>query len=135
MVFSSEALSPHFGTCTREIARELLVDISLHLGVVDAATLLAVRVEAILDAHLLHLFVREIWQKFGRLDIADVLGVSLGENNINLFQRASGSLGVENPDDWNETCVDDGEEKICAPFDVGDHDGSDHDNEEIEEPV
>lgn len=71
----------------------------------------------------------------GSAHIADVLGVTLGEDDIDLLQRAVGGLGVEEPDEGDEQTVQDGEEQVGTPANVGDHDGGDHDNQEVEEPV
>lgn len=91
--------------------------------------------EAVLHGLLLDFLVGELGQLVGSAHVADVLGVTLGEDDIDLLQTAVGGLGVEEPDEGDEQAVEDGEEQVSTPADVGDHDGGDHDNQEVEEPV
>lgn len=74
----------------------------------------------------------------GSGDIADLLSVTLGEDEINLLEGATRGLGVEEVDDGEEDGVHASEEGVGAPT-VGtgsvNHDGSDHDDEEVPEPV
>lgn len=80
----------------------------------------------------------QVRQLFGRLDIAHLLGVALGEDDVDLLQTATCRLRVEEVDDGEEHGVEDGEEQICAPATcarvVYEH-GCDHDDEEIPKPV
>lgn len=69
------------------------------------------------------------------LDIADVLMVALGENNIDLLQTAVGSLRVEEPDEWQERCVHGREEQVGTPSNMLNHDRGDHNDSEVEQPV
>lgn len=58
-------------------------------------------------------------------DIRHFLDMSLGEDDVDLLQRAVGRLWVEDPDDREKTGIDQGKEEVGAPADVGDHDGCD----------
>lgn len=44
-------------------------------------------------------------------------------------------LWVEEIQNGEEAGVDNGKEQISSPTNVGNHDGSDHDNEKVKEPV
>lgn len=89
----------------------------------------------ILPRHSQNLRTIQIRHVLRSLHIADILQISLGEDKIDLLERATLRLGVEEIDDGDEARVDDGEEEVGAPADVGDHDGRDHDDQEVEEPV
>ena len=69
------------------------------------------------------------------LDIAHLLDKTLSEDDINLLQRASSGLGIEEEDDGDEAGVDNGKDEVCRPANVRNHDGSNHDNDEVEQPV
>ena len=58
---------------------------------------------------------------------------ALGEDEINFLEGASFGFDVEEPDEGQEASVDDCEDEVSAPGDIGDHDWRDHDNEEVEE--
>lgn len=64
-----------------------------------------------------NLLVREEGQVLGGLHVRNVLGSTLGEDDINLLERSVGGLWVEEPDDRKETGVDYGEEEIGSPAD------------------
>jgi len=91
--------------------------------------------EAVLDGLGFDLVVGELREFLGSADVAHVLAVALGEDDIDLLQTAASGLGVEQNHGGNEDGVHDGEEELGSPLDVGDHDGSDHDNSEVEQPV
>lgn len=91
--------------------------------------------EAILNGLLLNLSLRQFCQVMGRLDVADLLAVALGEDEVDLLQGATRGLGVEEVHDREEDGVHGGEEEIGAPADGIDHDGRDHDDGKVEEPV
>ena len=79
--------------------------------------------------------IAEIRQLEGSLDVAHVLQVALGEDDVDLLERALLGLGVEEVDDRDEAEVNAPEEEIGAPLDVGNHDWGHHDNGEVEKPV
>lgn len=89
----------------------------------------------VLGSLLFDLFLGKLRQLVGGTDVGDVLGVTLGEDNIDLFQAATGGFRVEEPDGRNEETVPGGEEKVGAPTDAANHDRSNHDNSKVEEPV
>lgn len=91
--------------------------------------------EAVLGGLLLNLLVGELGKLVRRLDVADVLGEALGEDDIDLLQTAVGGLGVEEPDHGDEQGVQDGEEQISSPASTADHGGREHDDCEVEQPV
>lgn len=91
--------------------------------------------EAVLQSLDLHLLIGEPGQFTGSLDVADFLAVTLGEDNVDLLQTATGGLGVEEVHDGDEDGVPGSEEEVGSPADVGDHDRRDHDDSEVEEPV
>ncbi|KAJ8113151.1 hypothetical protein OPT61_g4648 [Boeremia exigua] len=68
-------------------------------------------------------------------DVALVLEVALGEDEINLLERAAGSLRVQEVDDGEEDGIEDGEEQVGVGSDAVDEDGRNHDNEKVPEPV
>lgn len=45
----------------------------------------------------------------------NMIGTHLGEDEVNLFQRASSSLRVEEVDHWDEESIDNSEEEVAAP--------------------
>jgi len=93
------------------------------------------RNKPVLNCSLLNLLIAQEGQVLGRAYVGHVLAVSLSKDQINLLQGAPGSLRIEEPDDGEKAGIDASEEKISAPSDVPDHDGSDHDDEEVEQPV
>jgi hypothetical protein len=101
-------------------------------------SLLVVTAEAVLAGLVGNLVVSHARQLLGSGDIANLLSVTLGEDKVNLLKRAARGLRVEEVDDGEEDGVHGGEESVGSPT-VGtgsvNHDGSDHDNEEIPEPV
>ena len=84
---------------------------------------------------MLHLPIGKIRKIERSLDVRDVLHIALGENNVDLFERALLGLGVEEVDDGDEAEVYHGEEEVSSPLDVGNHDWGDHHDGEVEEPV
>lgn len=100
--------------------------------------LLIVTAEAVLASLVGNFVVSHARKLLGSGDIADLLSVTLGEDEINLLEGAARGLGVEEVDDGEEDGVHGGEEGVGAPT-VGtgsvNHDGSDHDDEEVPEPV
>lgn len=91
--------------------------------------------ETILQSLLLDLLVGELGQLPGGADIADVLAVALGEDEVDLLQTAARSLGVKEVHGGNEDGVHHSKEQVGAPVDVLDHDGCDHDDGKVEQPV
>lgn len=77
----------------------------------------------------------EMRQLLGGLDVRHLVDIALGEDDVDLLERAAGRLGVEEVDDGNEGGVHAGEEEVSSPANLVDHDGSDHDDEEVEHPV
>lgn len=63
----------------------------------------------------LDLLVREEGQVLGGLDIRDVLGGTLGEDDVDLFERTVGSLWIEEVDHGQEGGVDHSEEEVSSP--------------------
>ena len=74
-------------------------------------------------------------QLLGGLDIAHLLSKALGEDEVNFFKGSSGSLGVEEVNNGNKGSVERSEEEIGAPSNAGDEHRSDHDDEEVPQPV
>ena len=56
-------------------------------------------------------------------------------NKEHKFVRKATYLGVEEVQDGEEASVDDGKEQVGSPANAVNHDGRDHDDEEVEEPV
>lgn len=77
-----------------------------------ALTHLIVRGEAILACHGSSLGRSHLGQLFLGVDVADLLVVALGEDDINFLQRATRSLRVEEVENRQEDGVEDGEETI-----------------------
>lgn len=100
------------------------------LGIISTTT-----AKTILESLLLDLIISELGQLLSGADVGHVFAVSLGEDKINLFQTAAGSLRVEEDHGRNEGGVHDGEEKICSPVNVLDHNRGDHDHGEVKKPV
>lgn len=105
------------------------------LGSLHATTMSGAVNETVLDSLALDLLLVQEGELLGSLDVRHLLDVTLGKDDINLFQRPSSRLGVEEVDDGQEAGVDRGEEQVGSPADVADHDGRHHNNEEVEEPV
>lgn len=91
--------------------------------------------ESVLQSLLLDLLVSQLGQLASSLDIADVLAETLGEDDIDLLQTTTGSLGVEEVEHGDEEGVPGSEEQVGTPADRGNHDRGDHDNSEVEDPV
>ena len=113
----------HFAGCRRVVLGNALLNLLLLVG------------HTILGILLFDLFLGNLGQLVGGTDVGDVLGVTLGEDDIDLFQGATGGFRVEEPDGRNEDTVPGGEEKVGAPTDAANHDRSNHDNSKVEEPV
>lgn len=96
--------------------------------------LLAVH-DAVLGSLFFNLLLGELGEFPGGADVAHLLDVALGEDQVDFFERATGGFGVEEPHDGDEETVPRGEEQVGTPLDPGDHDGGDHDDSEVEEPV
>lgn len=90
---------------------------------------------AVLSIHSADLLLGKVGKFPSGLDIALVLAVSLREDDINLLKASLGGFGIEEVDYWKEADVNDGKEEISSPANTCEHDGSDHDNEEVEQPV
>lgn len=71
-------------------ARASLLARSIHLPARD--TVASGVHQAIPDGVRLHLLSRQVRQLLGGLDIGHVLGVALGEDDVNLLKRSVGSL-------------------------------------------
>lgn len=101
------------------------------------------------------------WELFGGFDVGDVVDFAFGEDKVDFFEGAAGclkcgmlvhyyysvraqesrggtNLGIEKVDEGEEEGVHDGKEKVGAPAGLAgavDHDGGDHDDEEVPDPV
>lgn len=108
------------------------------IGLLANADVLGVDDDTVLAGLRHHVVLCQEWKILSGLDVADVLGVALGEDDIDLLQAAAGRLGVCVVDDGEEDSVESAEEQVGAPT-VGarvvDEDGRDHDDEEIPQPV
>lgn len=101
-------------------------------------SLLIAAIEAIFTGLVGNLVVGHTRKLLGSPDIAHLLSVTLGEDKVNLLERATRCLGVEEVDDGEEDGVHASEEGVGSPSKgTGsvNHDGCDHDNEEVPEPV
>lgn len=58
--------------------------------------------------------IAQEWELLSCLNVCHVLDEALGEDDIDLFQRAVFGLGVEDVDDREEACVHCSEEEVCA---------------------
>lgn len=83
--------------------------------------------EPVLDGLLLDLLVGEEGELLGGLDVRLALDVALGEDDVDLLERAPRRLRVVQVDEGQEAGVDNGEKEVRAPSDARDHDGRDHD--------
>lgn len=110
--------------------------LALRLGVRHLDVI--VTAEAILASLLVNLVVLHAGKLLSSSHVAHLLSVALGEDQVNLLERATRSLGVVEVDDGEEAGVHGSEESVSAPA-VGasamNHDGGDHDDEEVPEPV
>ena len=97
--------------------------------------LLVLVLDSVLQGLLFDFFLGELRQLTGGTDVADVLNVTLREHNVDLLKRTASSLWVEEPHHRDEDTVPRGEEQISTPLNASNHDGRDHDNSEVEEPV
>jgi len=75
---------------------------------------LFLRSEPILASFGVNLRIAQERKLLGCLYVSHFFDETLGEDDINLFQRAVFCLGVENVDDRQEACVHRSEEKVCA---------------------
>jgi len=121
-------------TLDSRVSHDSVVTLRLEVRRLD----IIVTAEAILTSLLVNLMVLHRRKLLSRSDIALLLSVALGEDQINLLERATGSLRVEEVNDGEENGVHGSEEGVGAPA-VGasamNHDGGDHDDEEVPEPV
>jgi hypothetical protein len=74
--------------------------------------------ESVLSLHLLDTAWIKERQLFCSLHVAHILQMTLGEDQINLFKRASLCFRIEDVDEGQKASVDDGEKEIGAPLDV-----------------
>ena len=91
--------------------------------------------DAILIIHSLDLIIRQPRELFSSPDISHILNITLGEDQVDFFQAAVGSLGVKEVNDGNEASIQGCEEQISTPVNTSHHYGRDHDNREVEQPV
>lgn len=68
-------------------------------------------------------------------DIAHLLCVALGKDDVDLFERSLCCLRVEEVNDRDEASVCCRKEEVGSPANVGDHDRRNHDNDKVEQPV
>jgi len=102
------------------------------------ARLLGLRIDTVCASLLYDFRLVKVREFVGSLDIADLLVVALGEDNVDLLQAAACRLGVCEVDDREEDGVENGEEEVGTPTAracVIDQHGCDHDNEEVPKPV
>lgn len=71
--------------------------------------------EAVLPLHLLNAMLVKIRQLFRSFDIVHVLEMALGEDEVDLFERAPCGLGIVDVYNRQEARVDDGEEEVSSP--------------------
>jgi hypothetical protein len=83
-----------------------LLNIS-RLPVLGHRALVVRRDEPELASALVNLVVGNLGQLLGGLDVVLVLQESLGENQVDLFERTTGGLGVEEVQDRNKEGVED----------------------------
>lgn len=88
--------------------------------------------KAILDSLRLDLIISEPGQLMRRLDIANLLAIALGKDDVNLLQGATSRLGIEEVHGRNEDGVHNSKEQIRAPANGIHHDGGDHDDGKVE---
>lgn len=113
----------HFAGRRRVVFGNALLDLLLLVG------------HTVLGGLLFDFFLGKLGQLVGGTDVGDVLGVTLCEDDIDLFQSATGGFRVKEPDGRNEETVPGGEEEVSTPTNAVNHDRSDHDNSKVEEPV
>ena len=113
----------HFARRRRVVFGNALLDLLLLVG------------HTVLGGLLFDFFLGKLGQLVGGTDVGDVLGVTLGENDIDLFQTATGGFRVKEPDGRNEETVPGCEEEVRTPTNAANHDRSNHDNSKVEEPV
>lgn len=63
------------------------------------------------------------------------VNVSLGENDINFFQRTTSGFWVEEENDWNPEEVHTSEKKVTTPIGSVDENRSEHDHGKVTDPV
>lgn len=126
-----QTTSSHRGALvTRKLTLLLPKPRRIHL-----ARLLILADKPILPRLLVDLGIGQERHLLARTDIAHVLTIPLGKDEVDFLQASLARLGVEEIDDGEEGRVDDSEDEIRRPADVAQHDGRDHDDEEVEEPV
>lgn len=104
-------------------------------GILHLASLVIRGLETILASLCVDLRSIEVRKLLGSGDIAHLLEVALGEDEINLLKGSPGGLRIEEIDDGEEEGVQNCEEKVCTPTDAVNEHGSDHNNEEVPAPV
>lgn len=121
----------------RESRRVVDDALLLALGEAGAALLVGGR-EAVLAGLLVDLVLVELGQLLGGGDVALVLEEALGEDEVDLLERAARGLGVQEVDDGEEDGVEDAEEQVRAEAvgaRVAHQHRRDHDDEEVPQPV
>ena len=68
-------------------------------------------------------------------NVALVLKIALGEDEIDLLKGATGGLRVQEVDDGEEEGVENSEEQVGVGADAIEQDGSDHHDKKVPEPV
>lgn len=122
--------------CLRvRLKRKVLVRDVLLLERGIAASLLVAGDVSVLQSVAVEVLLAEAGKILAGSNVADLLGVSLREDEVDFLEGATGGFGVEEVDDGDEDCVKSTEEEVGAPADLVDENGRDHDDEEVPEPV
>jgi hypothetical protein len=77
-------------------------------------TKLFLRRETIFASLCVNLRIAQERKLLGCVDVGHLLDEALGEDDVDLFERAVFRLRVKDVDDWEEAGVYGGEEKVCA---------------------
>lgn len=91
--------------------------------------------DPVLDRLGLDLLVGETGQLVGGTHVAHLFDIPLGEDQVDLFQAATGGFGVEEPDDGDEDSVPGSKEQVGTPANTVNHHRGDHDDSKVEQPV
>jgi hypothetical protein len=107
-----------------------------HLDLLVRRDVLVVRdVETDLALHGGNLIGRKLGHGVGDLVGPLLLNVGLGEDEVNLLQVTTRSLGVVEPGEGETDEVDQGEEEVDTPGRSVGEDGGEHDDGEVGDPV
>lgn len=113
----------------------VLAAASSHLNLLGLTGMVVGGSQAKFHLHLDDLLNGELRQLLSDLEGPLLLNVSLGEDDVNLFQVTTGGLNIEEVGEGNGGEVDQGKEQVETPGATVGENGGEHNNSEVVNPV